>query len=241
MSVSCINNSVRGCGLLKRADLKGFGGFTLAEVLITLVIIGVIAAMTIPTLMNKTNNQELVSKLKKEYSTFSQATNKIISDYGMPRGDIGGWASSAEAVYNLYKENLNISKDCGSGTECFEKMTSGNTFYRYLKGTNYYHSKFASSDSFAVILADGAQVLFVNNRTDCSRNEYSTNNICNEIWVDINGEKKPNQWGRDMFIFALKENGLFPAGCDGDSSDCTKNGNGWSCACKVIKDNAMNY
>ncbi len=40
-------------------------GFTLAEVLITLVIIGVIAALTLPSLINKTNNQETVSKLKK--------------------------------------------------------------------------------------------------------------------------------------------------------------------------------
>ena len=88
-------------------------GFTLAEVLITLVIIGVIAAMTIPTLMNNTNKQEYVSKLKKAYSTMAQATNKIIADEGNPRADIGGWATSPEAVYNLYRKYLNKAKDCG--------------------------------------------------------------------------------------------------------------------------------
>ena len=40
-------------------------GFTLAEVLITLVIIGVITAITVPSLINKTNNQEYVSRLKR--------------------------------------------------------------------------------------------------------------------------------------------------------------------------------
>ena len=51
--------------------------FTLAEVLITLVIIGVIAAITVPTLINKTNKQEYGSKLKKAYSTLSQVTNQM--------------------------------------------------------------------------------------------------------------------------------------------------------------------
>ena len=40
-------------------------GFTLAEVLITLVIIGVVAALTIPTAINKKNDHEIVSRLKK--------------------------------------------------------------------------------------------------------------------------------------------------------------------------------
>ena len=52
--------------------------FTLAEVLITLVIVGVIAALTIPSMINKTNNQETVSRLKKAYSTLAQATQRII-------------------------------------------------------------------------------------------------------------------------------------------------------------------
>ena len=87
-----------GGGLSKKANLKGFRGFTLAEVLITLVIIGFIAAMTIPTLINKTNNQEYVSKLKKAYSTLSQATNRIITEEGNPRGDIGGWACACKVL-----------------------------------------------------------------------------------------------------------------------------------------------
>ena len=63
--------------VIKTDNIKGFSGFTLAEVLITLVIVGIIAAMTIPTLINKTNNQEYVSRLKKTYSTMAQATNRL--------------------------------------------------------------------------------------------------------------------------------------------------------------------
>ena len=216
-------------------------GFTLAEVLITLVIIGVIASMTIPTLMNNTNKQELVSKLKKVYSEMSQVTNRIIAEEGNPKADIGGWATSSEAVYNQYKKYLNKAKDCGTGTECFEKMTSGNTFYKNLNGTNYFFSIFTSNQFYKMILADGTQVFFDVTYNNCTKSNFDTNNICSLIWVDINGEKKPNQWGRDIFIFIIQENGLVPAGCDGNSSDCTTSKNGYTCACKVIKEGAFNY
>ena len=74
--------------------------------LITLVIIGVIAAITVPTLINKTNKQEYVSKLKKTYSTLAQATNLIIAEEGTPKASVGGWASSAKNIYDLYKKHL---------------------------------------------------------------------------------------------------------------------------------------
>ena len=76
-------------------------GFTLAEVLITLVIVGVVAALTIPTLVNKTQNNQLAAAYKKTYGTLASATRMIISEEGTPKGD-GGWASSVENVYNLY-------------------------------------------------------------------------------------------------------------------------------------------
>ena len=93
-----ITEFLGGGGLLKSVSLKGFQGFTLAEVLITLVIIGVITSMTIPTLMNNTNKQEYVSRLKKAYSALSQATNKIIADEGNPNPSIGGWACACKVL-----------------------------------------------------------------------------------------------------------------------------------------------
>ena len=67
--------------------------------------------MTIPTLINKTNNQEYVSRLKKTYSTMAQATKQIISDEGLPRADMGGWATSHEAIYNMYKSTSATQKN----------------------------------------------------------------------------------------------------------------------------------
>ncbi|MBR6163666.1 type II secretion system protein [bacterium] len=207
------------------------GGFTLAEVLITLVIIGVIAAITVPTLMNKTNNQEYVSRLKKAYSTLSQVTNKIIADNGIPRGS--DWTISVDSVYNMYKKYLVNAKECSHDSGCFSQKT-----YKFLNGDD-------NPDNFdehwgwqKLILADGTQVMFHSASNECQGNSH-----CARIYVDINGVKKPNKYGRDLFVFALREQSLLPYGCgDNISDNCNAGDNhGHTCACKVLREGAMNY
>ena len=208
-------------------------GFTLADVLITLVIVGVVAAMTIPTLINTTQKQEYVSRLKKTYSTLTQVTNKIIAEEGNPRADIGGWASSGENVYNLYKVRLNNAKDCGSNTGCFQQRR-----YKNIEGNEIWYDLETYGNK--LILSDGVQVFFDNTSSNCNAADWwtTTVNACEIIWVDVNGEKKPNIVGRDLFAFELRESGLFPRGCE--ANNCSKN---WSvnCACRVLRENAMNY
>ena len=195
--------------------------------------------MTIPTLMNKTNNQEIVSKLKKSYSALSNATNAIISEEGMPRGDIGGWATDIDTVYNLYKKHLQISKDCGSGSGCF----SGN--YKHLKkssthnfNSNTNHRKFILSDGTPIVISGISPAVSqsCNNLTDGN----GTSNYCLAIYADINGEKGPKIVGRDLFAFVVKEDGLHPVGCDADGY-CALNYSGYACACKVLREGAINY
>lgn len=55
------------------------GAFTLAEVLITLGIIGVVAALTLPSLIQKYQEQVLENQLKKMYSTISQGIQKAMA------------------------------------------------------------------------------------------------------------------------------------------------------------------
>lgn len=57
-------------------------GFTLAEVLITLGIIGIVAAMTLPALIQKNNNKVVETRLKKFYSAINQAILRAEVDYG---------------------------------------------------------------------------------------------------------------------------------------------------------------
>ena len=208
-------------------------GFTLAEVLITLVIVGVIASMTIPTLINKTNKQEFVSRLKKAYSTMAQATNKIIAEEGNPRADIGGWATSGEAVYDMYKKYLSNVKECGLSTSgCFDGI------YKRMNGGkgDYY------TDRRTFVIADGMEISIKDSDlwTDCSRNTNGTLNTCATILVDVNGAKGPNTIGQDAFAFNLREDGLVPAGAD-NKSHCSTSYNGWACAGKVLAEGAINY
>ena len=210
-------------------------GFTLAEILITLVIIGVIAAFTIPNVINTTKKQEYVSSLKKTYSTLATVTNKIINDEGLPRADIGGWATSHEAVFNLYKKYLTYVKECPSGTDgCYgqgghkQLNSSGND-------PTWGHNSFPK-----LILSDGVQLIFIQRSNNCSWSEnwIGSSDVCVTIGVDVNGEKPPNIWGRDAFVFIVKEDGIHPSGCDGGLCPSSS---GKDCTCRVLRESAINY
>ena len=213
--------------------IKSKSAFTLAEVLITLVIIGVVAALTIPAAINKKNDREIVSRLKKTYSALAQVTNKIIAE----DGSSDNWVSYGGLyVYNLYKKHLNNAKEC-LGAGCYEQNTMQcldgrvcNTF-----DNNYW-------PDYKLNLADGVQLIFSpissSNNNNCNMNVYGSTGVCYGIIVDVNGMKKPNKRGRDSFIFVIKKDGLYPAGCD--SGSCPNN-DGFHCTCRVIREGAINY
>ncbi len=85
----CYNGDV-GNHFCNGEFMKKHFGFTLAEVLITLGIIGVVAAMTIPVLMQKHRNQEVEARLKKFYSSYNQAIIMAEGEFG----DRAGWKST---------------------------------------------------------------------------------------------------------------------------------------------------
>ena len=210
-------------------------GFTLAEVLIALTIIGVIAALTVPALVQKTQKQEYVSALQKTYSTLSQASNMIIAEHGSPKGE-DSWADSTEHIYQLFKKKLIGAKDCAAETGCFAQ---GYTIFDKSRSSTWD----TNGEYRRMILADGSQIMFYGADSSCESSWSSSNNSCGYIWADVNGEKKPNIIGRDIFNFSIKETGLYPAGCDtSDINMCTKKGaTGKECACKVLREGAMNY
>jgi len=205
-------------------------GFTLSEVLITLVIIGIVAALTIPTAINKYRKQELVTKLKKAYSTLYQGTNRIIAE----DGNVTVWLNNIDAAYSRYLKYLSVARACGSGTGCFPQKNGTGT-YKTLNNQNYNHNWDTDSSARKFVLADGIQVFLggAGFSTQCQ----TGGDTCIRILVDTNGVKAPNQWGRDVFEFRLKNGGLYPHGCDItlDSYDGTKY------TCKVLRENAMNY
>ena len=92
-------------------------GFTLAEVLISIVIIGVVAAIIIPTLVTKITNKGYVEKLKKNYAIIQDATNMIVAEKGDPSQwewsvyNSGDYAAN-ESIVESYKKYLNVVDTC---------------------------------------------------------------------------------------------------------------------------------
>ncbi len=189
--------------------------FTLAEVLITLGIIGVVAAMTIPTLISNYNEKQTVTKLKKVYSTLNQAYTMATIE-----NDVGTkWetASMPETTqtdiltFEKFEPYLKVTEKCLDAEGCF-----ANAMYTTLSGKN--HSNFYTEKRHAkFVLSDGTSVLFYNygNTYKTKSTKYgfpADNPVFGAIVIDINGTKGPNVNGKDTFSFIFTNNGIKPNG-----------------------------
>ncbi len=220
-------------------------GFTLAEVLITLGIIGTVAAMTLPSLVNRTNNAQYKTALKKSYSVIQQALLRLNSDQGFVATRN---TYSNRSFVNSYKNYFKILKDCGL-YNCISGSTddSGtfiiNTYKTYSKKRKV-SSYFFDDGQF--ILADGIVILIEDNIASIDDGSSGIGSIL--ISVDINGyEKKPNAWGHDLFTFQIMNDSgkLLPMGAEGTVFDdlnkyCSQTSsdpqNGIACTYKALTD-----
>lgn len=219
--------------------------FTLAEVLITLGIIGVVAAMTIPTLMNKTNNAEFVTGLKKSISILSNAQSILKMDNG---GNMSGaYANNNEAIDGLCTQ-LKCIKVChNTDTTCFNGANW--TMLDGRAGWQDYSTAFWA----AAILSDGMAIALSPWNTNCDGASGLTNNLCSIITVDINGLKKPNKMGRDMFEIIFEKERVIPNGAYGTGTDYALNPqscnanlatapyNGSACGGRIMSEGGMKY
>lgn len=207
--------------------------FTLAEVLITLGIIGVVAALTMPVLSQKLEDQKNMSSLKKVYSVLQQATNLAISEHEAPEywGMVDNSAESVTEVYNYYKPYFNMMRECQNKPGCWAYPTKN------LDGSVYWAAHDTSWYQYAFTLTDGVNVLIDIYSKSTIRSSLG-NNVdmdCAVFWVDVNADKLPNQIGKDIFAFMVTKRGLQPAGLD-STSNCTTSGLGWTCISKIIRD-----
>lgn len=200
-------------------------GFTLAEVLITLGIIGVVAAMTIPALMNSTKENEYQVALKKTMSTLSNGLQTLVAKNG-GSVNVGTVGSNAQTFRDDFCTVLNCTK--GTSTDIW----TDTIWYKYYKAGN--DTYFGAGEDNSAALNDGALLYFVA-WNSCN---VAGINMCGYIHVDINGRKPPNMWGKDLYrLYVTLNNGTYsilPAGADIDTwypadSYCTI-GDGRGCA-----------
>lgn len=231
--------------------------FTLAEVLITLAIIGVVAAMTLPTLIQKNEEKVTSNKLKKVYSGLSQAWLMVYKDYGEPtnwgispavRDEAGNVLNSEDTAVlgNLFAKHLNVVKNCGTGSGCWASDTT------YFLNGQPYSSLFQPNvrkDMTKLRLEDGTSLGFGNVNSGCTGRRGMTkalSSICGWVVVDINGDKRPNTYGVDIFEFNISKYGVIPYGLPEDTAfpfenTCTKTGSGNGCTAWVIYNGNMDY
>jgi len=181
-------------------------GFTLAEVLITLAIIGVVAALVMPGLISDYRKREYVARLQKAVNTWNNsmalmlATDGVdyLNDTEFAKASVGGSFSSASVAsqpdaFNILKKYLNISL-ITQPQGFFPNILAGVQDYIYF----WYYTGTPDGTVYDI------QIVGLNE----SPSYLLENKVYNGyVYIDVNGLKGPNKNGRDIFFFYLDVRG----------------------------------
>lgn len=169
---------------MKYYSFKSHQGFTLAETIVALVVIGVIVVITVPILLNNTQDKELVQKWKKAYSTISNSTEKINSGFDdLDLTNNFTLRTSYEKALNYIQEGY--LHDLGTSQYCYYKNDSNSNVFNM-------------DNVPSIVLSDGTVVAFYYASTDCSWNPSGLT-VCGLMYVDVNAKKPPNMFGKDLY------------------------------------------
>ena len=218
-----VRDDKRGIPLLCKAL-----AFTLAETLIVMGIIGVVAALTIPNLNSSTADKEKVAKLQKIYSNLNDAFGRAEAVYG----PFAEWPDDVSVFFDRLGD--------------FFKMTKKNESYpvtqKYLNGTA---DRFLAFPGYYYVLPDGAVIIGESSADEATGDDHTM-----DILIDLDGVNKgPGIYGKDLFVFnaySLENRGIRPYGEEDTNSNLTNLKNdcfklGVTCSSWVIKNGNMDY
>ena len=204
--------------------------FTLAEVLITLMIVGVVAAMTVPTLLGNADDKALATGALKAYAALANATKQLQTEKGPTRF----WDLTPANVTKWYKLKLNSSI----------QIPESYTTY-YLNQSAYTNANMFNPDT-SFITSDGMLFYIQSVSANCSGG--GTENWadgCINFGIDVNGRKPPNTVGLDIYGFYINKDGDFlPEGTIKgvvNTNNCSSSGSGWSCSQKVVAEGKITW
>ena len=213
--------------------------FTLAEVLITLGIIGVVAALTIPNVIKQYQDRVTVTKLQKAYSVLNQAFRQSENDNGSSEL----WQETPEISANEYFEKywkpyFKAPELCLTYSDCGYKSWKP---YITLNGDKV--SMSIDPQRIKIKTSDDVFYMFTEVTTN-SKGEFVP---FRNVYIDINGAKAPNQFGVDVFAFRrIPGKGILPDGYAASYrsivANCNRQANGAYCAARIIADGwKINY
>ena len=211
-------------------ESQRYTAFTLYEVLIVLVILGVVAAFTIPVVLKEKDKKETITRLQKSYTVFQQSVRMAEIDNGeninWVQGTFGDAVSTRKYFDTYWAPYLRIATYCDTAQACGYKTGQ---FYA-IDGVPAWTVE-TNANQTSVLLQDGSVVIVASNTW---------------INIDINGGKGPNVFGKDLFAYKLQNGKLYPDGhsyTDGVVTwYCSKtgshDGDGGSCCLeKIVRDN----
>ena len=179
--------------------MNKFLAFTLAETLVVMGIIGVVAALTIPNLNQSTGDREKVAKVKKIYANLNDVFGRATAVYG----PVDEWIQSEDAQEMSIKyaerfiDFFKVSKNCKDSVDdaCLNKY----------------------GESYSFNLADGTSLEFYIKYANCDYNtgddQLYSNDYCGEVMTDIDGSYRgKNKEGIDRFRFYVTKQGIVPYG-----------------------------
>ena len=225
-------------------------GFTLAEVMVALALIGVITSLTIPTFVSSNKNKTNSAKLSTTISVLENAFTSMIA---------------AEAAQDLTETRFGREQSAANLGRYLKISNSGVIGVDYYTSDSPFNNIFGNSakglfetPEIVFEVKNGALVMF----SEKARHNNAPNvdggtidNLLGLITIDVNGVAVPNIWGRDAFYFMLGTDGvLYPAGSlnfsilvKGDAGNtwnkansdyiCLDNGKNMGCTARLLENN----
>ena len=199
--------------------------FTLAEVLITLGIIGIVAAMTIPSMISNFQKREIETRLKEDYSIFSQVNKMMIeNDVAFNMAAIDNDTQKLRDWLDKYAfPYMKVARICNDPTiGCWSGSAT------YLNGRSFGDCKAGGCGAnwVSFVMNNGTKVatdIGDNGQLKGQMGVDSEADSCLKMYVDVNGDKKPNKFGVDIFLMTFTEDGFMPAGYTKTPEDLAKN------------------
>ena len=175
-------------------------GFTLAEVLVTLGIIGVVAALTTPALIQNVGNAKVGPKLQKAVATFETASEMMLTDQNS--NSLLGIATTAPNLGKTLGQYMKLNS-----TTCTNSDNSIINYKAYSGGTGS-----GAHDLGTPYLSDDGvlyyiQMLATRESVHSDYADIPNNQRIGKVYVDVNGKEGPHVIGKDLFVFALYNDG----------------------------------
>ena len=233
--------------------MKKFG-FTLAEVLITITILGLIAALTIPALMSNMDRASWSSGLSTSFSILSRGFPQMMAEESADTLDATSlWNDLVGSENDLTTSSIDLRNELG---KYFNITATSNKFpydvLNFDKRTKYD----GIGDTVRFELSNGSSMNIIFRKIpneDCSTIVAAGGTLCEkmaDVYVDVNGSKKPNAIGRDIYLFYVGNDGkVFPYGSNdaatydkspewNSESGCQGNNpkNALACTARVLKE-----